>query len=85
LEINPDTELPDNTGEFPDEYDETEKEVIDSNVKVELIDADEQQSCSEVYFIYNFCIHFRSFPYNYAILKALIKSILMRLNRPIRM
>ena len=52
MEINPDTELPDNTGEFPDEYDETEKKVIDSNVKVELIDADEQQSYSEVYFVY---------------------------------
>ena len=50
--MNPNFEFSENTGEFPDEYDESEKEVIDSNVKVELIDADEQQSYSEVYFVY---------------------------------
>ena len=58
MELNPNSELSDNTGDFPDEYDESEKEVIDSDVKVEVIDIDEQQSYSKVYFVYDFRIDF---------------------------
>jgi hypothetical protein len=49
LELHPNSKFLDN--EFPDQFSESEEEVIDSDVEVEINDIDEEQSCSEVYFI----------------------------------
>ena len=58
MELHPNSKFLDN--EFPDQFGENEEEVIDSDVKVEVNDIDEEQSCSEVYFIYIFALNLKN-------------------------